>query len=525
MESLELNKIKKIYGERFAKLCRELFPTILEQEGALYSILTSKFSENCKTLYEDIIDNQLDMEFKDYIYSKIDVKPKGAEEQVQTEANPYELLDKAGYNLFECESEEEIQEFKKYYAPNEELCTFSGGRLNRCVVFFAVKKDVDKIKRENFETPRREDEYGTSVMSIQFGKSDICMVSIKNRYNHRVANPDATYGNDLDKIAPGLANSFKELLSKRGLALNNSNVEELSIPNYTVADDGKYYKYNMEVSGKYYCPDNIIINYDYPIKIKNPEKRLLIDYFILDTEKKTLKLHDDTLSDSFLDEFKNIEKLEITKDKERKNGVKIITIKKENIEEPIIIKIDKNNQIIEYKNKSLIKIDDDFLSENIGLEKIEIPNVKTVGDCFLYSNRNLEKLDLPNVISIGDWFLLMNDNLNGLTVPKLKQLGERFLANNDSLVKLELPNLKKVGNAFFNNNQSLEELEVPNLPEVKERFLPIIRKNLGVKQITSRDMAKLDKESNITETELNIVREQIERLYNKENIKTNHNEI
>ena len=50
----------------------------------------------------------------------------------------------------------------------------------------------------------------------------------------------------------------------------------------------------MEVSGKYYCPDNIIINYDYPIKIKNPEKRLLIDYFILDTEKKTLKLHDDT---------------------------------------------------------------------------------------------------------------------------------------------------------------------------------------------------------------------------------------
>ena len=44
MESLELNKIKKRYMEKgFAKLCRELFPTILEQEGALYSILTSKF--------------------------------------------------------------------------------------------------------------------------------------------------------------------------------------------------------------------------------------------------------------------------------------------------------------------------------------------------------------------------------------------------------------------------------------------------------------------------------------------------
>lgn len=514
MESLELNKIKKLYGERFAKLCRELFPTILEQEDVLYNILTSRFSENCKTLYEDIVSNGLDMQFKDYIYSKIDFKSEKTEEQVQTQATPYELLDKAGYDLFECKNEEEIQAFKKYYAQNEELCTFRGGRLNRCVVFFAVKKDVDKIKRENFKTPRREDEYGTSVMSIQFGKSDICMVSIKNRYNHRVTNPDATYGNDLDKIAPGLTNSFKELLSKRGLILNNSNVEELSIPNYTVADDGKYYKYNMEIAGKYYCPDNIIINYDYPIKVKNPEKRLLIDYFILDTEKKTLKLYDDAQNDSFLDEFKSIEKIEITKDKERKNGVKIITIKKENVEEPITIKIDKNNQIIEYKNNGLMKIDDDFLPENIGLEKLEIPNVKTVGDCFLYSNPNLEKLDLPNVASVGDFFLLLNNSLNELKLPKLKQLGNRFLANNDSLVKLELPNLTKVGNGFLKSNQSLEELETPNLPSVKERFLPIIRKNLGAKQITTRSIAKLDRESSITETELNSAREQIENLYN-----------
>ena len=40
------------------------------------------------------------------------------------------------------------ESFKKYYEPYEELCTFNGGRLNSCRVWFAIKKDVDKIKRE-----------------------------------------------------------------------------------------------------------------------------------------------------------------------------------------------------------------------------------------------------------------------------------------------------------------------------------------------------------------------------------------
>ena len=77
-----------------------------------------------------------------------------------------------------------------------------GGRLDRCVVFWAVKKDADKMKREDYKTPQREDEYGTSVMSIQFSKGGLCTVSIKNRYHHRVNIPDATCGNNLDRIAP-----------------------------------------------------------------------------------------------------------------------------------------------------------------------------------------------------------------------------------------------------------------------------------------------------------------------------------
>ena len=70
---------------------------------------------------------------------------------------------------------------------------------------------MNKIKREDFTNPEREDEYGTSVISIQVTKGDKSFISIKNRYNHSVSNPDATFGNNLDNIAPGLTKAFCSL--------------------------------------------------------------------------------------------------------------------------------------------------------------------------------------------------------------------------------------------------------------------------------------------------------------------------
>ena len=61
----ELKKIKKIYGERFMKYCREYFPTILEREGELLNILEKSFSRNCR-LSEDINTDELKEELKAY---------------------------------------------------------------------------------------------------------------------------------------------------------------------------------------------------------------------------------------------------------------------------------------------------------------------------------------------------------------------------------------------------------------------------------------------------------------------------
>ena len=200
----DLKVIRKKYGEKMYHFCRDSFPVLLEEPGKLSKLLMDNFHES-HSLYNDIVTNKLESDFKNYIYSLVDVENNNAVIQIKS---PEELMSEVGYDLFECYTEEDIQSYKKYYAPGEELCTFRGGRLHRCRVFFAVKKNVFDIRREDFKNPTRQDEYGTSVISIQFTKDGTNTLSIKNRYNHTVNNPDATFSNNLDNIIPGLTESF-----------------------------------------------------------------------------------------------------------------------------------------------------------------------------------------------------------------------------------------------------------------------------------------------------------------------------
>ena len=468
--SKELNRIKKLYGEKFMHLCRSLFPTLLEQEGLLTNVLKSTFATNSRTLYDDIVNSDLEEEFKNYIYSKIDVEKEKPE--IIGEKTPYQLLDENGYNLYECNSEEEIQSFKKYYKSGEELCTFRGNRLNRCVVFFAVKKDVEEIKREDFNNPKREDEYGTSVMSIQFTKSQNSTVSIKNRYNHTVNNPDATYGNDLDEIAPGLTQSFEKLLSERGLTLNSSNIEAFYIPGYVVADDGKYYKYNMEINGNYYCPGNVIIDHGNVIKLE-PEKQELIDYFILDKENKTLSLYDISLGrDSFIDGFKNIDSIEMANNNNSEQKTKTITIKEKSSDKPITIEINKeSNSIIGYTNENLTNLGHNFLGYNEQLSEFNVPNVTSIGAFCLANNKELKKFEAPNVTCIGTFCLANNKELKKFEAPNLTEIGDNFLGDNKQLSKINVPNVTSIGTFCLANNKELKKFEAPNLTEIGDNFL------------------------------------------------------
>ena len=457
----DLKIIKKKYGEEMMHLCRELFPTLLEQEGLLPKLLHDNFKES-RSLVKDIIDNNLEEEFKNYIYNQVDVE-NNYEEVVSK--RPEELLKEAGYKLYECHSEEEIQSFKKYYAEGEELCTFRGGRLNRCFVFFAIKENVDEIKRENFPKPQRQDKYGTSVISIQFTRDDSHTLSIKNRYNHTVNNPDSTFGNNLDNIIPGLTASFDKYYGMHQSHLQNS----FEIPGYVRASDGKYYKYNYEINNIYYCENNVIID-NFEVKEYPHEQYIVLDYFILDLKNKQIQTYwnDMELEDSFPKTIGTIKDIKIENDKDNKN----ILIKTNDSDEvDVIITLDKNNRIIALKNDKVENIGNSFLKHNNSLTSIELPNAKNIGNDFLHGNTSLTSIELPNATSIGESFLYSNEILTEIELPSATSIGDEFLFWNKSLTHIELPSAICIGNCFLFYNNSLAHIELPNVRSIGNWFL------------------------------------------------------
>ncbi len=471
----DLKIIKKKYGENMMHLCRRLFPTILEKEGILSQAILDSF-EPSHELYNDLISNNLVVAFENYIYEKLDYKP----DQIVTIAKtPRELLSKAGYDLYECHTEDEIQAFKKYYSKDEELCTFRGGRLEKCHVFFAVKKNIEEIKRTNFHNPERQDLYGTSVLSIQFTRDDAHHLSIKNRYNHTVCNPDATFSNNLDNIILGLTDSFEKCYGM----VQKYNSNNFEIPNYVCVGE-KYYKYNYEIDNVYYCPNNIIID-NYKVKRLDKGRYILLDYYILDLQNKEIKSYQPI--DSFHSTIEKITKIEVEKGQEGKK------IKIETINGNVFINLDKNNNIIYYQNDTVKKIADGFMQYNVTLCNLKLPQVQIIGYNFLCNNKTLETIELPECRKIERSFLEKNINIKSVYLPQVQIIGSCFLRNNKVLETIELPECRKIeicflekniniksvylpqvqiiGSCFLRNNKILETIELPECRKIERGFL------------------------------------------------------
>ena len=470
----DLKVIRKKYGEKMYHFCRESFPTLLEEPGKLLKLLSDNFHES-HSLFDDIVANGKESEFKNFIYSLVDVENNNELGMIKT---PEELMSEAGYVLVECYNEEDIQAFRKYYARREELCTFKGGRLDRCRVFFAVKKNVSDIKREDFKNPTRQDEYGTSVISIQFTKDGTNTLSIKNRYNHTVNNPDATFSNNLDNIIPGLTASFE----KHKDIVQKYKSNRFEIKGYVRANDGKYYKYNYEINNVYYCPDNIIID-NFNVKRYDKSRYLIIDYFIIDLSNKSIRLYDKKLSDSFCDVIKDINKIEI----DNIDSGKKITILGDNNKSLEII-TDKDGKIISLKMNKIYDIGDKFLSYNTSLQKFTAENLTEVGDWFLSCNNTLQELYLPNLTKVGNGFLCFNTSLQKFTAENLTEVGSDFLYYNTSLQKFTAESLTEVGSYFLWCNNTLQELYLPNLKIVGHDFL---RRNKTLQKFTAENLIKV----------------------------------
>lgn len=464
----ELKQIKKIYGEEMMHLSRELFSGILEKEGTLLHILEKHLAPN-RMFAREIISNDLKSEFKNWIYSYVDITKR---DYVVTDKNPFELMDMAGYKLYECKTEEDIQSFKKYYKNNEVICTIKNGdRLKRCYVFFAVKKNVDSIKRENFLNPERQDEYGTSVISIQFDRGKNNILSIKNRYNHTVEYPDSTFSNNLENIIPGLTYSFYDNYGFNIIREEKDSADFLYRDlKYVKGSDNKFYRYNANINGIYYCANNMIVGLGGNVDLyaKEKEKYLVIDQYIVDLRYKTISPFIKS-SDSFTDSINSVGKIKNIN--VLKDGLNRIVEFIYDDQKSVKITIDGNNAIIGYDNIYVTMLGDDFLRYNSDLVSLNVPNVVFIGNSFLALNKEMRRAWFPNVKEVGNDFLYFHEQLEELYMPAVESLGKNFLAYNKALTSISLPNVEYIGDYFLCNNTKLNSISIPKVKDIGDGFM------------------------------------------------------
>lgn len=464
---MDLNKdlkyIKKKYGEKMMHYCRECFPTILNVPGKLVEILNTHFYCVKDSLYNDIKENHKESEFNDFVYSNAGLKNEYDIRDVSK--TPKELLDDAGYDLFECKTVEEVNSFKKYFILGEQLCTFldPASRLENKYVFFAVKKNILDIKREDFLIPDRQDEYGTSVISIQFTRDKNNHLSIKNRYNEVVNNPDSTFDNNLDNIIPGLTMSFYKAYGIREIYDENS---EFQMENY-ISIDGEYYKYNYKLNDIYYCTNNIIALNGKVIKY-DPEKYIIMDYFIIDLVNKKVDVFDNKLRDSFSEVIGKIKNIEIVRGEKDKKVY--ITNEEDNIFE---LTLSFDNKLIGIKNNMIDKLPNRFLISGQYLKNMEFSNVREIGNEVLYANTDLEYFNLSKAEVIGNYFLANNIKLTNIDLNKTIMIGDDFLKRNIIVESINFDSLQRVGNSFMFSNKGLSSIVIPNLSYTGKCFFKL----------------------------------------------------
>ena len=357
--------------------------------------------------------------------------------------DPLKLLDLAGYNAFYVDSLEKQNSIRKYFNCDEEICTFDDPeRFKKYHVIHCVKKNVDEIKRKNFSSPKRDDAYATSVISIQISKKS-SFIKITNRYNHLVENPDNTFNSDPDNIIPGLSYALEKYF---GLNF----IEMQQVPNGFVFFNGQLLKINM-------IKENIAFGNGFYIKEKklytiNKDYEFLVENYLINLKEKTitaLASENPDIVNAFQKEMLD-EKLFI-----RKKG-------------PAHILYAGNNPLMSVINGRIHALCFEKMTEfnlpikQFGfLRKLTLKNVKSVGHNFLMGALNVLELDMPNLEKAGNSFLRYT-RVGVLNAPKLKEVGDDAFSSG-AFKRLNLPVLERAGIASFCQNNALQEINMPNL--------------------------------------------------------------
>jgi len=459
-EKSVFEQIKKQNGERFAKAIRGYDNGIFDIPGIVDIVKYAGHEA------EPIMD---------YLESLKEIKI----EETGVYQDPLTLLDAAGYDAYYVTNLEEQNRIQKYYADGEKLCTFHDPhRFENYHIINAVRKDVDQIRREDFRgREKREDEYGTSVLSIQILKEG-GFISIKNRYNHTVNNPDNTFFSNPDLIIPGLANSLRHHFN------TDFSSQKSQLPhNYTLVNDQIVHihceKDNIYFGSNFYVKDGVIH------QLKDHE--IMLDSHIFDMRTKTLsypgagpsdtKTEEDTeFKKAFLKEIEG-HKVILKKDKDGQH----LFIRKEGEKDPakdVEILTVKDGAITALNLPTTTEIGNAFLCDNKALTSFTAPHLTSIGDNCIGSNR-IKSLNLPALKTIGDYSFEGTDGLESLELPALTRIGHDCFSDIDA-ESLSLPALTEMGDFCF---EFAPELKTLNLPALKKMEVGCL-KNVGAKSIS-----------------------------------------
>jgi hypothetical protein len=200
-----------------------------------------------------------------------------------------QMLDEAGFDLDDqIEKKSDYMKYSKFYGGKQKLCKFDAydatERYSR--IFWITRKGFENLTP--FSEPKRQDEYGTSCMSIAISIDLKNIAQICNRYNHLVSGCDNTYNSNLDQIVVGLTEAFN---ADYGLSLKKSN--SIEFENFYTHDQ-KYFHYFREING-IKIGKNVIDGVYF-----DPSQYIIFENYILDLKNKKIK---NVLSstDSFVD--------------------------------------------------------------------------------------------------------------------------------------------------------------------------------------------------------------------------------
>lgn len=252
-------------------------------------------------------------------------------------------------------------------------------------------------------------------------------------------------------------------LSKENLAKSGNELK-----NHVKAFDGKYYQYNLEQQGIYYCPDNLIVDTKENKIIKLPEYQILADYFVIDTKENKVTVYDKRCCDAFLNSVAKIENINVQNDN-------VIIVKKDDtIKEPAnrVVRIKLNQgSIVALEDDSLTSCGEFYLAWCNALKSLSVANLKSCGAFFNEYNKVLETLNAPSLEQCGIRFLEENRVMKELKLPSLKKCGFDFMKFNNSLIKLDASQLEDIGAYFMSANECLQEFIAPNIKNISHNFM------------------------------------------------------